>query len=333
MLILLVLLNLFSLHRVPEKYLLRDAIEEGYRENYEKAESLILIYSEKVKDSPLGPLFAAGLYDLYMLDFSTDSKKDEFFKNLDLAIKRAEKIIKNSQNRDKREVAWAYFAKGSALSYKALFYGRKKNFVKALYYAFPAHKALKKAIETDSTLYDDYLPLGTYDYALSELPKFVKWLSGVSDEREKALNEMRLASEKGEFVNIIAQDALAWTLAYHRSFREAERLSRKLVTKFPKSRTFRWTLCYILRRSGQWKKASEEYKKLLYLVVKGQKKCPYCLAITYMWLSRSQYFSFNKKSARRNALCGLILTHQIKKSGEREYLLKNFNWILEHTGG
>lgn len=333
MLIFLLFINLFGHYSIPNVETLKRAIEAGCKENYATGESLLSEYTNKVKDSPFGPLFYAGLCDIYMLDFSDDTKKKEFFKSLDLAIKRANKIIEKGKNRDRRELAWAYFSKGSALSYKAMFYGRKKKLIKALYYAFPAHKALLKAVEIDSTLYDVYLPLGAFDYALTELPKFVRWISGVKDKRDEALNEMRLAADKGEFVKIIAQDALAWTLAYHRSFREAERISRNLVKRYPASRSFRWTLTYILRRSGQWRKAYLEYKKLLYLITKEQSDYPYCLAIAYMWLSRSEYFTALRKTSRRDAFSGLVLTSKVKNSSDRKYLLKNFYWVIRHTGG
>ncbi len=318
---------------VPNEGLLRKGIEAGYLEQYERAESLLLEYTRLVKESPLGPLFLTGLYDLYMLDFSDDSKRDKFFKYIDLTVKRSERVLKGRRQKDPREIAWAYFAKGAALSYKAIYYGRKKNFIKALYYAFPAKKALDKAVKIDSTLYDAYLPLGTYDYALSELPKFVKWLAGGRDRREKALREMRLAAYKGKFVEIVAKDALIWTLAYHRSFKEAENISQELLKRYPASRTFRWTYTYILRRSGQWKRARDEYQKLLYLVMRDQKSCPYCVAIVYMWLSRSAYFSRGFIEARRYALAGKILTSKVKSEEDREYLEKTLKWVLDRTGG
>lgn len=326
-------LILLLLESLPFAELIREGIEMGYRENYPLAESLLLEVTEKFPESPLGPLFYAGLLDLYMLDFSTDERKDDFFRYLDEAIERAEKMIKGRKYVKGRELAWAYFSKGSALAYKAMFYGRKRKFPKALYYAFPARKNLLKAVEADSTLYDAYLPLGTYHYAISELPRFIRWLTGSGDKRAQALKEMRLAASRSEFVRVIAQDALAWTLAYQRSFREAEELSRRLVSSYPESRSFRWTLCYVLRRSGKWREAKNEYKKLLYLVMRDQRKCPYCLAIAFLWVAKSEFFSMEREAASRDAYSGLVLTRKIGRQKDKAYLLKNLNWILQRAGG
>jgi tetratricopeptide (TPR) repeat protein len=327
----ILILVMFSLYLGADTTILKEALELSYHERYEEAESLFRRAVDEFPKSPLPPLFYAGLLDMYMLDFSTDDRQEDFMRLLNTTIKRAERIIGEEGEEEWRR-AWACFAKGSALAYKAMFYGRKRNFVKALYYAFPARKWLLRAIKIDSTLYDAYLPLGTYDYALSELPKILRWLVNSEDRREKALKEMKLAMERGQFVSVIAQDAYAWTLAYHRRFREAKELARDLMRHYPNSRTFRWTLTFVLRRSGAWREAAKEYEKLYYLVVRDHRDSPYCMAIVLVWLSKAHYFSRERERALREARAGLILTQMVKDKKDREYLEKSFSWLLGRRG-
>ena len=288
--------------------LLESAMRLTFREEYAAAEVILDSVIRRWPEDPAGYLFKAGMLDLYMLDYSTRRREKEFYRMCDEAIRRADQMLR--QVSDSTTRAWAHFFKGSALSYKALRQGRNRSFFSALRNGLAAVRELSKAVNLDSTLYDAYLGLGIYDYAMAELPRYLRWLPFVKDgreRREKALREMRLAAEKGWFSRVPAKDALAWTLAYRGRAREGYRLAMELVQEFPESRSFRWTAAFAARRAGLLKEAETLYEEILYLVYRDQRNCNYCAAITLYWLAVTERAMGKHREAREHAL--LALSH------------------------
>jgi len=302
--------------------LVKEGLEYSYMEKYSEAESLFNLVIEKYPDDPAGYFFKAALLDLYMLDFSTDSREKEFFELLKKSIDKAKKWEKET---GKKTLAWAHFYKGACLSYMAMRQGRKRSFFKALANGLSAVNELKTAIRYDSTLYDAYLGLGTYDYIISELPKFLKWLPFLGDRREEALRKMRLASEKSLFARVAGRDALAWALAYSGKTKEAIEIAKGLLKKYPDSRSFRWTLSYALRRAGKWREAKSVYLELFSLVLKDQRGYPYDIAVTLYWISRTLYYSREWEQALLYLDIGKLILSKDKKRKERKSLMKDFD--------
>jgi tetratricopeptide (TPR) repeat protein len=320
------LLLLISASSPPSPQELIDLVKEGleysYMEKYTEAESLFNLVIERFPDDPAGYFFKAALLDLYMLDFSTDEREGEFFELLKKAIDKSEKW---ERGKDNRTLAWAHFYKGASLSYKAMRLGRRRSFLKALANGLSAINELKRAVKFDSTLYDAYLGLGTYDYIISELPKFLKWLPFFGDRKEEAIKKMRIASEKSFFAKVAAMDALSWTLAYNGNTREAIEIARRLVGMYPESRSFRWTLAYALRRAGRWREALGIYKELFTLVLRDQREYPYDIAVTSYWISRMLYYSREWEEALLYLDLGELILGEEKDSEKKKFLKRDFD--------
>lgn len=269
--------------------LLQDGIEFGYREKYTEAFTLFNLAIKKRSDYPAAYLYKAALLDLYMIDFTDNSKEDEFFSLINKTINLSENLIKS---KDKDEKAKGYFFKGSALMYAALRYGRKKSYINAANAGMSALRMLIKVPDYDSTLYDVYLPLGVYSYAINKLPRglrFLKVFLPDAKSKEEGIEMVRLAMERGKYVRILAKNALAWILAYDGQRKEAIKLSRELVGDYPGTRAFNWTLAYALKRAGKWREAELVHKVILYLTLRDQRKYPYNIALSLYALSICEY--------------------------------------------
>lgn len=260
----------------------------AYIEQFDSA----TVYFKKIittyPDDPMGYLLMAGLLDLYMLDFSVTTREKEFFVYADKSISTSEKWIKRFSN-DTLLLSWAHFYKGAALAYKALYNGRRRKFISAIKDGVRALNALTHATRLNPGLYDAYLGLGVYDVAMSELPKFLKWLPGFGDRKSRGISKIRLAAEQGLVSKYTALDALAWTLAYNRKPHEATKIAQNLLDEFPRSRTFRWTLGFALYRSGKYNQARETYLEILYYTLEDQLNYPYNIAIILYWIARIDY--------------------------------------------
>jgi hypothetical protein len=168
------------------------------------------------------------------------------------------------------------------------------------------------------------LGVGTYDVLMSELPKFIKWLPFIEDNKEKGIDEIRLASEKGRYSRIAAKDALAWVLAYAGRPKEAQEVVDELVGKFPNSRTFKWTEAFVMRRAGRWKEVERAYDELYEMVSDEQSDYPYAMAITLYWVAKSKYMMGKREEAiQYMELSKFELEKETRKNYEIDKLWKD----------
>ncbi len=276
---------------LPKDSLISDVLDLTFREKYLEARALVDEYISYFPRDPVGYLLRAAVLDYYMLDFSVDSEERQFFRDLKKAEKMAEQMMERNSNVPD-SLAWAYFYRGAARAYAAVRRGRKRKILIALRDGVRALKDLKKALKYRSDIYDAYLAFGIYDYALAEIPKYFKWLFFLKKKgrRKKGLQEISLAAEKGKFMKIPAKNVLAWVLAYQGRTKEAAAIAQELLSMYPESRTFRWTLAYAYRRGGKWKKAEEVYEELFYLILRDQKDYPYDIAVVLYWCARTKFY-------------------------------------------
>ncbi len=263
--------------------LANDIMGFTFSEKYDEAWLLIDRLEQHLPDDPLPHILRAGLDDYWMLDYTSNSLEDEFNAEVDTAAKLAEKFKKSDR-------ALYHFYRGIAYAYRATREGRNRSVFNAVRFGRKALKELRRALKYDSTLYDAYLPIGIFDYALSELPGFIKFFVGNKDKREQGLKEVELAAEKGWLTRTVAKDALAWMLAYHGDYGRALKIARELVQEYPESRTFRWTLVYVLRRTGRWKEALDVYNELFYLIASDPKQSDYNIAVILYWITKGNYY-------------------------------------------
>ncbi len=263
--------------------LVNDILNFTFSEKYDEAWLLIDRLAQKEPGDPLPHILRAGLDDYWMLDYTSNSLEDEFKAEIDTAVRLAEQFKKTDKAR-------YHFFRGISYAYLATRRGRNRQVLSALKYGRKALKELKKALKYDSTLYDAYLPIGIFDYALSELPGIVKFFIGKKDKREQGLKEVELASQKGWLTRTAAKDALAWMLAYHGDYSRALKIARELVKMYPHSRSFRWTLVYVLRRMGKWREALDVYNELFYLIASDPQQSDYNIAVVLYWMTKGNYY-------------------------------------------
>ena len=316
-----------SSYWISRDSLISDVLDFTFNERYAEARTLVDDYIRNFPQDPAGYLLRAALFDYYMLDFSTDRLERQFFLDLNKTERLSQKMLLRAKgNLD--TLAWAYFYRGASRAYAAIRRGRKKKIVIALRDGIRALKDLKRALEYKPDLYDAYLALGIYDYAISEIPRYFKWLFFLrkkEDRRQKGLEEIRLAAEKGLYMKIPALDVLAWVLAYQGRTREAASIAERLVEMYPESRSFRWTLAFAHRRGGRWKEAEKVYDEILYLVLRDQIDCPYCIAVSLYWCARTKYYLRKYREASVYAdvaygLLRLVPSSDSKKSLKRSLL-------------
>ncbi len=252
----------------------------------------IMVFDTLINHFPGNPMpyvMKAGALDTYMLDHSSRDKEKDFFKTIKKGIEISKSSLKIALTR--QDSSWIYFSFASLHGYSAVRKGRNKNYLSALKDAYRAISFYKKTVSLNPRLYDAYLGLGSFHFALSELPKFVKWFIAPGDYRKKALKEIKLAADSGKYTRIVAKDTYAWILAYWRPTKNAVKYAKEVVDSFPNSRSFWWTLGFTYRRKGYWWRVEYVFKRLISMTLKDQREYYLSVALVFYNLARAKYFT------------------------------------------
>ncbi len=260
-----------------------------YQDDFYYAREVFDTLIRDFSGNPLPYVMKAGALDTYMLDHSTREWEDEFFATVKEGIDVSKSAIEKAKSRE--DSAWIYFSLASLHGYRAIRRGRNRNYLSALRDAYSAISFYKKTLHLDPRLYDAYLGLGSFHFAMSELPRFVKWFVAPGDYRRRALKEIKLAADSGKYTRIVAKDTYAWILAYLKPTRDAVKYAEEVVDSFPNSRSFWWTLGFTYRRKGYWWKVEQVFKRLIPMTLKDQREYYFSVALVYFNLARAKYFT------------------------------------------
>ncbi len=284
-------------------------IEYSYVENYDSAKACFQRVISKVPDHPAGYFFMAGLYQLYMADFVTDTLTDTFKFYADTALAKANsKIALDSTD------GWWYFYKGGVLAYYAFVKG-KINILSALPLGLKATKYLKKAVARDSTIYDAYGGIGSFHFFQGMLPLMGK-------KKLQGLYEITLTMEKGHYNRLAAQNALCLLYIYDKQYDKAISLARDLVNRYPQSRTFLWSLCKAYQEKRDITNAVGAWERLLDMTLRDQPHTYYNILSICLALCKDYYLLGDKIEGTRVANIALMLDETKMTPKEKSLLRK-----------
>jgi tetratricopeptide (TPR) repeat protein len=250
---------------VPADSLVRSGMDLLVKEDYPAARNEFQKVIELDPDQPCGYFFQAVSLQLEMLDYETHDREKEFYAATDNAVKMSRKALARNPYD-----AWANFYLGASFFYRAAYEGKRERYWTSLQSGIKGLSALRAAVAYDSTLYDAYMGLGSYDYFRSKATRVLSMLPFVGDNREKGIAEIRLAMERGEFTPILAKNGLVWILLEEKRYDEAETLAAELRASYPGSRTFRWAPAEIAFRKKEWEKVVALSQDLLQSVLDGK---------------------------------------------------------------
>ncbi len=241
------------------KNLFLEGIDACFRENYPLAEEKFKQLVLKAPQDPAGYFFLAMLYQAQMIDYESDFREKDFYKNIKMAKKYAKERIKND-----RKDAWAYLLLGNAYGAKALHEARKGNWWSGLNNGLKAKSALKEAVKHDPELYDAYVGLGSYHYWASVvIPPWAGWLPFIGDKREEGITEMKLAQKRAIFSQDAASNGLIWVYINEKKFDQAISLAENMQNKYPQGKSFLWALATAYYEKSDWTKALFSYQEIL----------------------------------------------------------------------
>jgi len=250
------------------KALLEKGIDASHVEDYTTA-SRTYVEAKKLCPSDPAPYFLDGaLTFIYMVDFVTDTLESRFDANLNKAERLAEAgIEENGDN------ARDLFFIGSVRIFRAVRYGWKKQYTKALSAGMSALNYLSKAVKLDPYLYDAYLALGAYHYLWGIKGRYIPGMMSNKETINQGIREIKKVYDNGFYFTASAGQAYSWMMKKEGRADEALEVSRELVNAHPEARTFRWGLGDLYIELEMWGEAKKLFEGLLNDVLRDQPKC------------------------------------------------------------
>ncbi|MBD3232669.1 MAG: hypothetical protein GF315_02985 [candidate division Zixibacteria bacterium] len=260
-------LILFLLTCVSEIYAVEDAvvdsivlkaIEQVHNEQFLKAVETFKDVRPMRPGTPMPYFYIAATYLALITEYRNPTYRPLFEAYIDSAVTFGEK-------RDDATDATAedYFYYGGALGYRGIYKSEQGDWWGAFKDGARARGKLEKALEMDSTNFDIYYGLGSYDFWRSVKTEVFWWLPFFSDKRQQGIEYMWKAAEKGKY----SQREVKYALI--RVYHEIEEWEKMFEVWFkyledvnPDDPYALWWLADGYAQLGQWGNCEEMYKKL-----------------------------------------------------------------------
>ncbi len=262
-----------------------------------------------------------------MMDKEDYSRQEDFYYNIQKSIELSRKQI-HTNPKD----AWAYLFLGNSYGYLAVYDGKRGEFWSALRNGLKAESSLRRAIQSDSTLYDAYLGLGSYYYWSSVITKNFNWLPFFSDKRKEGIEFLKISATKSTFSKEASINALVWVYINEGWYPLAIRHSQDMCERYPSGKLFLWALASAQYRSGDWEGAYASYFKLLDKIEKSQPENYYNLVECRVKMANALYAMGRVRESAKQ--CEKALSYPIdekvrKKQKDNLELARNLNKMCE----
>ena len=304
--------------------LIDKAVNLFYQKKFDEAFKICDYVIQKYPENPLGYLGAAGVYHLLMLNYRVSLYDHKFDSLTSLAIKAGEKAIKKYRND-----ANAYFVLGAAYGFRGLNRIRKSEWLSAFYDGLKGISNIKKAHKLKRDLYDVYYALGLFYYWKSVKAKILTHLGMMKDEREKGIQYLKIAIEKGKLASLEGKFALIEIYYYEDRYEEALKECESLKENFFHDPTWNYLIAKILGKLSKWEESKTYFVKLLALLDEFPHKSFSYLAECHYGIAKCAYEMKDYDTAREELTKALELSNHWDKKREIEGPLLDFDKVLK----
>ncbi len=249
---------------------IRQSIDLTINTQFVKAESLLTERMNNGDSSLAVHFYFASVLNSKMTHFENRLENHQFDSALQYVINNGKQHLENPSLQEK-EKATILFYIGSAYGYLAFYQGQIGQWFNAIKNGNKATDYLKNAVETDSTLWDAYLGLGTYKYWLSTK---IDWIPFIPDQREEGIELIQKTIGHNTFSKYLAMHQLIYILLDFGEFDQAEELAEEIVKAYPQSVFMHWAYSHVFMKKKNFPKAIASYKKLLGLISKDPEANP-----------------------------------------------------------
>jgi tetratricopeptide (TPR) repeat protein len=303
--------------------LIDQAVDYVYQKKYFEAIAMCDQVIRQYPDNPLGYLGAAGVYHIIMLNYRITQFEPKFDSLANQAIVIGEKALQRYAND-----ANAYFALGAAYGFRGLNRIRKGEWFGAFKDGLKGVANMKKAHEMNPELHDVYYGLGLYYYWKSAKARVLTFLRLMKDERQKGIEYLKIAMQKGRLSALEAVFALIEIYYYEDRYEEALAASLSLKEKFDQDLNWNYLTAKIYDKLNRWAEAKEQFTRLLKLLEESEFKAYGFLAECHFGIAKASFELGDYHLARAELDQALTLSKLYDPNKEIEGPLLDFSKVL-----
>ncbi len=228
---------------------LRQGIDKAFNMETQSAMGFFQSAVELDRENPLGYAFLA-LAHLFTYEMEYDLQ--ERAKHQELMLQDIDETLVRGQKRIEKNPrdSEAYFAMAIAKIVKVRWAITQKRYVVIAQETSSTWDYLERVKTEDPQNYDVYFPIGLLHYHLDHLPAVTRFLSSLlitAADRQKGLQELILAAQKGVLLKELAQAELSSVYTYFEGQpTQALPITLELKKKYPRNYNFSFALANTL---------------------------------------------------------------------------------------
>ncbi|MFA6318748.1 MAG: hypothetical protein WC943_15170 [Elusimicrobiota bacterium] len=202
---------------------------------------------------PAGAFYQAVVH--YQRSLFEDPVRPETLASFDL---EAGRCIVLAEAQLSSSPALGHYYLGAGYGFRARVRAHQGRMRDALADGKKAMRNIKAAVADDPGIEDAYLGLGMYNYFASRLPAAAKpfafLLTGLWPDRDKGMEQIKRAAEKGTLARVEARTVLAaiYSSEKERRWGEAEAILAPLMERYGRNPYFRLRRVYTAEKAGRW---------------------------------------------------------------------------------
>ncbi len=217
--------------------LLKSGITNIINQRFEEAVVDFKKLEKDCPDLPLGKIYLAACKIAEAYDLAEEYDMEFIEENLEEAKIIAEELIEADENK-----IWHYYYLALAEGYSSYYEAINNNWFSAISSGMNSINAYGICLNIDSTFYEAYIGIGTYEYWMSRSTEFLDGLPFYKDERTIGIEKLKEAIENSSYNSYLAINSLVWIYIEEQNYVGAIEIGQKAVNDFPSSRYFKWGL-------------------------------------------------------------------------------------------
>ncbi len=256
-------------------------IEMVFNERYEESIALLNSLHEKYPHHPGPHFFKTAIYQIWMSSFRINRYEKELESNVQLAIEKGNKILKQDND------PWIHFYVGASYGYRAFNRFRKNDWIGAFLDARRGVRNFREALSKEPGLYDVYLGLGTYHYWRTAKSSFLRIIAfWIPDKRELGLKQIEFSLNHGQYAPNEATYGLISAYFDYGDYEKAlEILDRAMTRRQSPSTSDLYFKARLLMKFKRWMEVESLFKRIIERIKNHKLPCVgYQVEVKY-WLA------------------------------------------------
>ena len=289
---------------------------------YTEAETLARQFSVDHPKDPAGPLFIAAVIQYAGTDYEDDTRAEEFA----LLISKAKTLAEWMLTADPADLRMQYYL-ASSQALRGVWDVQNGSFMKGIMAGRNGAKGMAHIVKADSTFYDAYLMLGSYNFWKSIAVEKFDFLPFVNAKSPEGIATVEFAISKGKMTGDLSNTVFLEMLLEVDPLRAA-RYGEKFIRQYPSCRLFAWQLGEAYKKLNRFDDAVRVFTGIADSMESdadddgsGQLRCWWKLAVLARDMGKmSECVNYSTKVIECGKKYSIEQKQEVRMSGASEFL-------------